>query len=270
MPVTVDPSGRGHWALVRLATFNILHGRSLDDGRVDLDRLTEAVKTLDADVLALQEVDRNQPRSHGADLTATAAEAMGAVDARFVAALAGTPGGAWTVSTGEDPDDSPGYGVALLSRYPVLSWDVVRLSAARAGIPMWLPGTRRPILVRDEPRVAVTAVIDAPAGQLTVCTTHLSFVPGWNRRQLRQVMGTLPAGPEPLVLLGDLNMTSRPAVRTSTLTSVATAPTFPVGRPTRQLDHVLVRGPLHATGPAEAVRLPLSDHRALVVTLARG
>lgn len=253
---------------MRFATFNILHGRSLDDGRVDLDRLASAVKTLDADVLALQEVDRNQPRSHGADLTAAAAEAMGAVDARFLAALSGTPGSAWTVATGEEPDGARGYGVALLSRYPVVSWDVVRLRAARAGLPMWLPGTRRPIVVRDEPRVALTAVVDGPSGRFTVCTTHLSFVPGWNRRQLRQVMATLPGSPEPLVVLGDLNMSARPAVRTSTLTSVATAPTYPAVRPTRQLDHVLVRGPVRATGPAEVVRLPLSDHRALVVDCA--
>jgi endonuclease/exonuclease/phosphatase (EEP) superfamily protein YafD len=41
--------------------------------------------------------------------------------------------------------------------------------------------------------------------------------------------------------------------------------TFPLEEPTRQLDHVLVRGGLAATGPAEAPRLPLSDHRALVV-----
>ena len=34
---------------------------------------------LDPDILALQEVDRDQPRSHLADLTAVAAEAMGAV-----------------------------------------------------------------------------------------------------------------------------------------------------------------------------------------------
>jgi endonuclease/exonuclease/phosphatase family metal-dependent hydrolase len=251
---------------VRIATFNLLHGRSVTDGRVDPDRLSAAVATLDADVLALQEVDRNQPRSHGADLTALAAEATGAVDARFVAALTGTPGGTWAVATGEEPADSPGYGVALVSRYPVLSWNAVRLPAARAGLPMWLPGTRRPILVRDEPRVALTAVVDGPSGPFTVCTTHLSFVPGWNRRQLRQVMAGLAGCPEPLVLLGDLNMTPRPAARVSGLLPLAAELTFPVHRPARQLDHVLVRGGLRVTGRTEAVRLPLSDHRALVVT----
>ena len=55
---------------MRLATFNLLNGRSLADGQVDLERLRDAVVALDADVLALQEVDRDQPRSHGADLTA--------------------------------------------------------------------------------------------------------------------------------------------------------------------------------------------------------
>jgi endonuclease/exonuclease/phosphatase family metal-dependent hydrolase len=38
---------------VRIASFNLLHGRSLDDGRVDVDRLATAVKSLDADVLGL-------------------------------------------------------------------------------------------------------------------------------------------------------------------------------------------------------------------------
>jgi endonuclease/exonuclease/phosphatase family metal-dependent hydrolase len=89
-------------AAMRLATFNILHGRSPDDGRVDLGRLASAVRDLDADILALQEVDRDQPRSGGADLTAVAAEAMGALDHRFVAALAGTPGALWSAATGEE------------------------------------------------------------------------------------------------------------------------------------------------------------------------
>ena len=62
---------------MRLATFNILHGRSLADGRVDVARFAEAVRRIDADVLALQEVDRDQPRSLQADLTTVAARARG-------------------------------------------------------------------------------------------------------------------------------------------------------------------------------------------------
>ena len=253
---------------MRIATFNILHGRSPEDGRVDVDRLAAAVTRLDADVLGLQEVDRDQPRSLGADLTAVAAEAMGAPEHQFVAALHGTPGGTWMAATGEEQPGSATYGVALLSRYPVISWRVVRLPPLRASVPMWSTLNHRPFLARDEPRVAVAAVLDGPFGEFTVCNTHLSFIPGWNGMQLRRLMRSLAGTREPLVVVGDLNMERRQATRVTGLRPIATANTFPLERPRRQLDHVLVRGNLHATGPGEAVRLPLSDHRALVVSCA--
>ncbi|RZU34365.1 endonuclease/exonuclease/phosphatase family protein [Blastococcus saxobsidens] len=255
---------------MRIASFNILHGRSLEDGRVDVDRLASAVKTLDADVLGLQEVDRDQPRSMEADLTAVAAEAMGAVDSQFVAALSGTPGGTWMAATGDEQPGSASYGISLLSRYPVLSWRVVRLAPLRASVPLWSPDSRRPFLARDEPRVAVAAVIDGPSGQFTVCNTHLSFIPRWNGHQLRTLVRSLEDTREPLVVMGDLNMQQRAAARNSGLTPIASVATFPAGRPTRQLDHVLVRGRLRAAGAAEAVQLPLSDHRALVVPVEAG
>jgi endonuclease/exonuclease/phosphatase family metal-dependent hydrolase len=253
---------------VRIATFNILHGRSLDDGLVDCDRLADAVKQIDADVLGLQEVDRDQPRSMNADLTAVAAEAMGAVDSQFVAALSGTPGGTWMAATGDEQPGSASYGIALLARVPVVSWRVVRLPALRARVPMWFKGRRRPIMVSDEPRVAVAAVLEGPHGQYTVANTHLSFMPAWNALQLRRLVRSLAGTREPLVVMGDLNMEPRQATRISGLRSIAAADTFPADGPRRQLDHVLVRGPLRATGPATAMRLPLSDHRALVVSTA--
>ncbi|MGY1636754.1 endonuclease/exonuclease/phosphatase family protein [Geodermatophilus sp. SYSU D00742] len=255
---------------MRIATFNILHGRSPVDDRVDVERLAAAVKSLDADVLGLQEVDRDQPRSMGADLTAVAAEAMGAVDSQFVAALHGTPGGTWMAATGEEQPGSATYGIALLSRYPVVSWRVVRLPALRSRVPVWFRGTPRPKLVGDEPRVAVAAVLDGPSGQFTVCNTHLSFVPGWGALQLSKLVRSLTGTHEPLLLMGDLNMQAPQAVRLSGLQPLGRAATFPVDAPTRQLDHVLARGPVVATGPAEAVRLPLSDHRALVVPVRTG
>ena len=122
---------------MRIATFNILHERSVEDGRVDVDRLADAVKTLDADVLGLQEVDRYQPRSMNADLTAVAAEAMSAVDSQFVAALSGTPGGTWMAATGDEQPGSASYGIALLSRLPVDSRRLVRLPAKTVRLPVW-------------------------------------------------------------------------------------------------------------------------------------
>jgi endonuclease/exonuclease/phosphatase family metal-dependent hydrolase len=194
---------------------------------------------------------------------------MGAVSHRFVAALAGTPGATWIAATGEEQPGTAAYGISLLSRFPSTSWQVTRMPALPFPLPMWLPGPRKVLVVREEPRVAVSAVLETPCGALTVVNTHLSFVPGWNRRQLRRLTRDLSALPDPLVLMGDLNLAGdRPASITG-YRPLASVPTFPADRPERQLDHILVRGAAAAGGThAEAVRLPLSDHRALVVQLS--
>jgi len=252
---------------MRVATFNILHGRSPEDDQVHMDRLASAVEALDADVLALQEVDRNQPRSRNADLTLVAAEAMGAREHRFVAALSGSPGSTWFAATGEEQPADAAYGIALLSRYPLTAWQVVRLPAIRTAVPMRFGHRLLPTWVRDEPRVAVAADVAAPGGALTVATTHLSFVPRWNRHQLRLLVRALAGRRRPLLLTGDLNMDAEAARSVTGLRSLADHATFPSPRPLEQLDHVLADGALAAEA-SEALRLPVSDHRALYVDLA--
>ena len=253
---------------MRLATFNILNGRSTKDGTVRLDRLAGAVRSLDADILGLQEVDRLQERSHRADLTAVAAEAMGARAHRFTAALTGTAGATWVAATGAETPDGASYGIALLSRYPVVHWQVLRLPRIPVRIPMWLPGPRKVIVVHDEPRTVVIGTFRTPFGDLAVANTHLSFVPGWGAHQLRRVIHDLAVFPEPLVLMGDLNMVTPAAARRAGYRSLARHDTFPVVEPDRQLDHILVRGRLGRVTSSRAQLLTLSDHRALVVDLS--
>lgn len=252
---------------MHLATFNVLHGRSPSDDRVDLDRFADAVRTLDADVLALQEVDRDQPRSDGADLTRIAAEAIGAVAAQYAPALTGFPGG-WSRAAVEEVVGEPAYGVALLSRYPLLDARVVRLPVLRGRVPVLFPGRRHPVLVADEPRVALVARLEVPGGALTAVSTHLSFIPWWNVVQLHHLARALRAS-EPLVLMGDLNMRTARAVRATGLRPLATGSTYPAHGPDEQIDHLLARG-VHPTSPGRVHRLPMSDHCALTVQAQLG
>jgi len=254
---------------MRVATFNILHGRTVGDG-VDLQRLRQCVRRLNPDVLALQEVDCEQPRSDLADLTAVAAEAMGAVEHRFVAAISGTPGATWMAATGHEQPGTAAYGIALLSRFPAASWQVVRLPRIPMRFPMFLPGPNRVMVVDEEPRAAVIAQLHTPSGGLTVANTHLSFVPGWNRRQLRRLIHDLRGFPDPQLLTGDLNMTPEAVRRWSGMRALAVAPTFPAETPDRQLDHILTDDHRLRGGAVEAETMPISDHRRLAVDLDRG
>jgi endonuclease/exonuclease/phosphatase family metal-dependent hydrolase len=252
-----------------LATWNLLHGRSLQHGQVRADDLTAGAKMLDADVVALQEVDRGQERSHRIDLTAVVAEATGAVWWRFLPTLRGVPGGSWDPMGPEEHGDPgrPEYGIGLVSRLPVLEWDVLRFAAAPYALPLLVPGQGL-VKVPDEPRAALVAVLAGPSGPLTVAATHLSFVPGFNIRQLRQLTRLLADKPAPRVVLGDLNMPSALPRLATGWTQLARTATYPSWKPRVQFDHVLAQG----IGPqqvlrVDSVRAPVSDHNALAVTL---
>jgi endonuclease/exonuclease/phosphatase family metal-dependent hydrolase len=67
--------------------------------------------------------------------------------------------------------------------------------------------------------------------------------------------------------MGDLNMEPPRAARITGMRPLVTAPTFPARAPRTQLDHVLLDGSLPTPRGGEAVELPMSDHRALVVEL---
>ena len=248
---------------MRLATFNLQHGRRHDDRHVDVARFARAVAALDADVLALQEVDRGQLRSHRADLTSVAADAMGAADARFVATLRGTVG-LWSEPRRDAPGSGPAYGIALLTRFPVTQWRTVRLPR-RPGLTWSTRPRRLPRPHHDHPRAAVAAVLTTPQGTVSVVGTHLSFLTGQNVVQARHLVDELATLPRPLVLLGDLNMGPTTARDATGLHALATAPTYPVDAPVRQIDHVLGTAGVTATGPARSIDAGLSDHRALVV-----
>jgi endonuclease/exonuclease/phosphatase family metal-dependent hydrolase len=172
-------------------------------------------------------------------------------------------------ATGEEQPGTAAYGVALLSRYPASNWQVVRLPRIPFRFPMYLSAPGRVQIVDEEPRAAVIGHFDTPLGDLTVVNAHLSFVPGWNRHQLRRLLRDVRALAWPRIVTGDLNMSAPAARRFSGLRSLATAPTFPADNPPQQLDHVLTDDPGLRSRSCATPPLPVSEHRPLVVELER-
>ncbi|MCA5894084.1 endonuclease/exonuclease/phosphatase family protein [Isoptericola sp. NEAU-Y5] len=244
--------------MIRLVTSNVQHA-AVGGEHVDLERLAHALAGLDGDVVALQEVDRGQDRSGGADQARVLAGALGMTEHRFVPTLRGQTDD-WLRrrrARGDEPAATPGYGIALMTRLPVRRWHQVRLPAFA------LPGAPPPGV--DEPRAALAAVVETPDGPLTVVTTHLTKLRALKWYQLAALRRRLRGAPRPLVVLGDLNQRDDvPAHRTG-WTELVRVPTYPAERPRLRLDHVLTDGPVEAVGTARAVDLGVSDHRAVVV-----
>ncbi|CAN5782102.1 endonuclease/exonuclease/phosphatase family protein [soil metagenome] len=246
---------------LRLVSYNLLHGRDLRQrGAVDLTAVAAVLAAVNADVVALQEVDRAQERSGGADQIGELAALLDMTGV-FCPALRGSPDRAWVPA---HPDiGGPAYGVGLLSRLTLTDTDRIVLPGGGAGTRSPSASLRNPGWDR-EPRVALTARVHADRWVLPVTVTHLSYMPWRALRQLRAAAATAPARG---VIVGDLNLPAW-AVRSALpgWRHAGGAATFPAWQPRLQMHHVLLDGAVEIT---RAVAHPdtTSDHLPLVVDL---
>lgn len=210
---------------MRVVTFNIQHGAG-----GDADTLGRVCAGLEADVLALQEVDVRVPRSRLVDQVAVVGRATGMHAAFGRTCRVGVVGR---------------YGNVLLSRAPM--HEVVRMPLPRLGA--------------NEARGAVLARV----GDVTVAATHLSIHEHEARAQLDALLSALDGRPRPWLLLGDLNLVPE-QVPAGLAVADPTVPTFPAHGPTARIDHVVVDG-LSIETVEVLPQQPVSDHRPLAVRL---
>lgn len=123
---------------VTVGSYNIHHGKGMD-GKLDLDRIAAILKGMDADMIALQEVDKGCARSGGVDQAKYLAEKL---KMHFVYGKA--------INLGEGE-----YGQAVLSKHPIKS-SLVHLLPSK--------GEQRIVL---ETRVMIDEV------EIPFCSVHL-------------------------------------------------------------------------------------------------
>ena len=230
---------------VTIASYNIKHGLGMD-GAIDLERTARVLDSLDADVIALQEVDVRARRSDGVDQPAWLGERleMTPVFGSFM------------------PFQGGRYGLALLSRLPILGHEVWRLADG------------------NEPRVALAVRIeDANGLPFTVVVVHFDWVAddSYRFRQAEETLARLREIDGPWVVIGDFN--DVPGSRTMNAFARSGAivpkkpgspPTFPSVAPRIDIDHV-VTGP-GDSWPDRTVTVideqVASDHRPLRTRVA--
>lgn len=229
---------------------------NIQAGAGDLTRIAEEIRAMDADLVALQEVDVHwHQRSSFADQATALATSLG-MQMRFapIYRLAG--------SEGRPPRE---FGVALLSRHPIESFrndSLTRLSTQEANpVPSLQPGL-------------LNAIVNVRGHRVRVLTAHLDYRanPSVRQAQVLEIARVINAA-EPTILAGDLNATPdaaelQPLFRLLADVWPDSSPgfTYPASAPTKRIDFILVSNHFsmrEARVPAAAA----ADHRPVIASL---
>ena len=268
---------------MRITSWNLLHGQPIPplSAGPSQETLAAAVRQLETEVIAVQEVDYKLTRSNNRNQICDVAEAIGAKDWAFAPSIIGTPGEKWRKLNQSDArmvsDEKSGlagsYGIAIASTIPVVKWHRLDLGNSVVGMPLVVPAESetstkpkiRAIYVHDEPRLALAATL---ANGWTIFNTHLSFVPGVNLFQLKKLKRwalkiSQETNTKPLIL-GDLNLPKNLPVAASDWISQIKQNTYPSWGAKIQFDYLLTHGALaDQVQDLGTIATGISDHLPL-------
>jgi endonuclease/exonuclease/phosphatase family metal-dependent hydrolase len=235
------------------------------------------------DLVGVQECDYLLERSGNLNQIADIAASIGASYFGFAPSIIGTPGEKWRklqasdqrmITNTEGAKQYEGsYGIGIASKIEVLQWHRLDLGNAPFGAPLLIagdetgPGRPRMLYIRDEPRLAIAATL---ANGYTVINAHLSFVPGYNLRQLNKIKrwakeleiatGTMA------IIMGDFNLPMNLPVIGSNWKSLASYSTYPSWGAKIQFDYILSKEAL-ASKPLPTLKPGVSDHLPISVEI---
>ncbi|WP_430442656.1 endonuclease/exonuclease/phosphatase family protein [Sphingorhabdus contaminans] len=214
---------------VKVASYNIRKAVGLDQRR-NPDRIVRVLKEIDADIIALQEVDR-----------------------RFGARVSALPLAMLEAET-------PWMPVPLHFRPAAIGWHGSAI-LVRKGIEVrHAEPIEMPTL---EPRGAVMAELSVAGHALRVIGVHLDLSGLWRRKQVRALLAAIDSCPRlmPTVMMGDFNQWSDSGALSELAFHhhrlVQTPKSFHTARPVARLDRIIVSHEVRVTA-ADCHVSPLS------------
>lgn len=268
---------------MRITSWNILHGQPLAQPS---STFAAALTFLGSDLIACQEVDHHLDRSERSNQSREIADSISAPYWGFAPAIAGTPGVSWRklksdekiVISNQAPDEIGSnegfYGISVASKVRVIHWLRLELGRSLIGLPLAVAngaGKPRLLYVKDEPRVALAAVLE---NGWTVINTHLSFVPLVNIYQLmrlsRWAKKIETEHGSKVLLVGDFNLPWGLPTKLTRWVRATNALSYPSWKPAISFDYILTRSENHEK-LEEFHHQPVefSDHRAISVNIRR-
>jgi len=265
--VAFSGNARPDAVTLRVASYNIHAGIGEDDV-FDLDRTAAAITGLDADVVGLQEVDVHwSARSQWRDT-------LQELGSRLHMQVAFAP--IYDLDPLAAGEPRRGYGVAVLSRYPIVARENHQITRLSTQVPNPVPALAPGFL---------EAVVQIGGARTHVYVTHLDYRadPSVRRLQVsdtRSILAQDPPGARQ-ILLGDFNAEPTAPELQPLWQSVhdtwTEAPvtsghelTYPAILPTKRIDYVTVSPNIitvAAAVPADDLARSASDHRPVVATV---
>lgn len=268
---------------MRITSWNYLHGQVIDPAASGSEEspLERCLNEMSSEVIALQEIDLKLARSGNINQAAEIASLLGNSAWGFAPTIKGTPGFSWRklkpeerrVITDESGIDGDLYGLAIVSALPVKKWLRLELGKAWIGLPLLVAnekGKVAPFYVKDEPRVALAAVLE---NGWTVINLHLSFVPLVNIYQLFKVSRWAAQLEQEyggkFVIAGDFNLPWGIPSRITRWARATMANSYPSWKPSISFDYIVMKSEDCAHAKEVTLsQLPISDHRPVIVDIA--
>jgi endonuclease/exonuclease/phosphatase family metal-dependent hydrolase len=238
-------------AELTIASCNVHWGRGPRGKRYPLFDVVDAARTLDADVLVIQEgwAPDDGPADH-----ARIAQALG-MEVACAANLARTVVDPHPKAVGRPPSTvgAGGWYLAMLARVPIRS-------AAALPLPhLWLDPVSRALL---------SVEVEVAGRPLCVLGTHLPHLEHGVWATTRALRRALPSSDTPAVLVGDMNMWgwSLDAMLPGGWRRVVRGKTWPAHRPHSQIDHIAITPSVEAVASEVGPDIG-SDHLPVRATL---